>query len=500
MSETKYIVSTRHIQILINSSDKEEKNKHYGMLRLFADECRKAANFIVNQQHINFNIKERIKIYNPEINAKYEIIEKELLQLEQEFKTSANKERKSEIKLRKKELFDQKKELNESLVDLEKGFYTNSGTTPKGDNPPIQNSTYQLVAKKFSHLPSYVRSSLNNGVFKNLKKDLPEVLKNNKTVRTYRSKFIPFQKQAIRGLKFNPQQKEFEFSFLNIPIVTNLGRDRSNNYIILERVVSGEYPLCDSSIILKDNKFFLSLVFKTPVEINTNLSNDISVGVDLGVEIPVFVTSSNDKWGTFFGNKKALFHKKQAFRKQKQALQKSISESSEGGHGYKTKMKKLNDLSNAEKNYTQTLFHTLAKNVIDYAISQNAGVIKLEFLEGINENDSKLKPLVRFWSPRKLQTLIEEKAAKYNIQVLYIDPYHTSQTCSCCGHYEEGQRNNRQYFVCKNPLCSKIEKKQHADRNASVNICNSKEYVLSKEDCKISKLLKENKKEKATSS
>lgn len=487
-TETKYNVSTRHIQILINSSDKEERNKHYGMLRFYAEQCVQAANFVVNQQHINFNIKERIKLYNPDVNLKYEVIEQEFQELEKEFKTSSNKERKVDIKNRKKELFEQKKILDKSLDDLQKEFYSKSGTTSKGENAPVQNSTYQLIAKKFPELPSYVRASLNDNVFKNLKKDLPEILKGKKVVRTYRNKFIPFQKQAIVGLKFNSEQKEFEFSFFKIPIITNLGRDRSDNYTILERVVSGQYPIGDSSIIIKDNKFFLALVVKTPVQILPELSNDISIGVDLGIEIPVFVTSTIDKWGTFFGNKKSLFHKKQAFRKQKQSIQKTISESNTGGHGYKTKMKKLNDLSNIEKNYTLTLLHTYAKNVVDYAINQGAGIIKMEFLEGLTDNDSKLKTLITFWPVRRLQTLIEEKANKYNIQVTYIDPYHTSQTCSHCGNYEPGQREKREYFICKNPLCTKVNKKQHADRNASVNICSSTKYVESKSECEISKL------------
>ena len=35
--------------------------------------------------------------------------------------------------------------------------------------------------------------------------------------------------------------------------------------------------------------------------------------------------------------------------------------------------------------------------------------------------------------------MIDYKAKKENIKVIFVDPYHTSQTCSACGHYEEGQ-------------------------------------------------------------
>ena len=41
----------------------------------------------------------------------------------------------------------------------------------------------------------------------------------------------------------------------------------------------------------------------------------------------------------------------------------------------------------------------------------------------------------------KLQELIKYKAEQNNIVIKMVDPYRTSKICSCCGHYEEGQRN-----------------------------------------------------------
>ncbi|RHW66437.1 hypothetical protein DZC34_02565 [Clostridium botulinum] len=48
--------------------------------------------------------------------------------------------------------------------------------------------------------------------------------------------------------------------------------------------------------------------------------------------------------------------------------------------------------------------------------------------------------MLRNWSYYQLQNFIEYKAERVGIKVKYIDPYHTSQTCSECGNYEEGQR------------------------------------------------------------
>jgi transposase len=232
-----------------------------------------------------------------------------------------------------------------------------------------------------------------------------------KSVRTYKSKIIYFTKKSIRNLNFNTESKEFEFSLFNIPMSTNLGKDKSDNMTILARVLSGEYQIGDSNILIDKNKFFLLLVVKSPKkEISPELlDSDISVGIDLGIENPVFITSTKDKWGKQIGNKKALFHKKISYRKQRTALQKTISVSA-GGHGYKTKMRKLEDIKKAESNYTKTLFHTISKQVVDYAINQRAKIIKMEFLEGISEEESKIKSLVSFWAPRELQNLIQQKA------------------------------------------------------------------------------------------
>jgi transposase len=93
---------------------------------------------------------------------------------------------------------------------------------------------------------------------------------------------------------------------------------------------------------------------------------------------------------------------------------------------------------------------------------------------------------LRYWSFFELQTMIEYKAKAAGIEVRYVDPYHTSQTCSFCGHYEKGQRVTQSKFVCKNPDCTNGKGKErsdgtfegiNADWNAARNIALSDKIV-----------------------
>ena len=121
----------------------------------------------------------------------------------------------------------------------------------------------------------------------------------------------------------------------------------------------------------------------------------------------------------------------------------------------------------------------------------------MEFLEGYGENETN-SFVLRYWSYFELQTQLQYKAEREGMEVVFIDPYHTSQICSFCNHYEEGQRLNQSQFLCKNPNCSNKDKNgnnkiENADWNASRNIAVSEKFVTKKSQCEYFKRKKDEK-------
>ena len=79
------------------------------------------------------------------------------------------------------------------------------------------------------------------------------------------------------------------------------------------------------------------------------------------------------------------------------------------------------------------------------------------------ENDRKF--LLRNWSYFELQQLIEYKANAAGIEVRYIDPYHTSQTCSFADITKLGNAWIKLILFAKIPNARKAKVKKKRRRN-----------------------------------
>lgn len=456
---TEYTCITRKIEVHLHKhGDSEEAVQRYkDEYRIWSDindNLYKAANRIISHCFFNDAYEYRLKIHSPRFKQ-IEVLLRD---------AKKNKLSEDDIKALKAERKLLYSDFKKQRIAFLQGF---SG---KGSE---QNSTYQVVTHEFIDvIPSDILTCLNQNIAGVYKQYALDVEMGKRSIPNFKKGIpVPFpikKNQKLRLRKRDdgsiyvllPKGLEWDLSF---------GRDRSNNREIVERVLSGQYDVGNSSIQeSKNGKRFLLLVVNIPREDRILDPNRI-VGVDLGIATPLYAALNDNEYGGLsIGSRDQFLKVRMRMAAQKRELQRNLRDTTKGGRGRKQKLQALDRLEGKERNWVHLQNHIFSKTIIEYAAKNNAGVIQMERLTGFGRDDndevgSGFKFILRYWSFFELQTMIEYKAKAAGIEVRYIDPYHTSQTCSFCGHYEKGQRINQSTFVCKNPDCVKGKGKQRAD-------------------------------------
>ena len=481
---TEYTCITRKIEVHLHShGDSEDATKRYKDEYFIWNEINnnlyKAANRIVSHCFFNDAYEYRLKLHNP----RFQEIEKSL-RYSKHYKLTDE-----DIKALK----DERKKLSSDFIK-QKHTFLRGGIT-EGANPE-QNSTYKVISSEFLNvIPAEVLTNLNQNISSTYKSYTQEIERGDRTLPNFKKGIpVPFSIKQKGELMLKrredgsiyirfPKGLEWDLSF---------GRDRSNNREIVERILSGKYNVGNSSIQEgKNKKQFLLLVVKIPRE-NKTLDPNRVVGIDTGINVPLYAALNDNEFGGMsIGSREQFLKMRMRMAAQKRELQHNLRNTTNGGHGRKQKLQALERLEGKERNWVHLQNHIFSKSVIEYALKNNAGVIQMEKLTGFgrdknNEVENGHKFILRYWSFFELQNMIEYKAKAAGIEIRYIDPYHTSQTCNFCNHYEKGQRVNQSTFICKNPDCIKGKGKQrtdgtfegiNADWNAARNISLSKKIV-----------------------
>lgn len=470
-------IITRKIELWIAEDDKEKRIAIRNTLRELNNNIFRAANLIVNNQ-----------LYNRFSESRFVSKNNVLIDLDFEIRKSYGKHVKEKDP-------DLKKILKNELDKLKKQKSETQDVAYKKYGQSKQNVTYQITSRNFSDIPANIVTCLNSQVYSNLfnKNEWNEVMRGERTVRNYKKGMpIPFQfsRANSKPRLYKNEKGVFLDWFYNINFEIRFGRDKSNNKSIVDKIFSNQYTLSDSSIQIVDKKFFLLLCINLP---STKVERDIklSVGVDLGLAVPAYCALSEGYARLSIGSANDFLRVRKQFQSRKRILQKSLT-LTKGGKGRKKKLSALEKYSDSERNFVRTYNHTVAKRIIEFAIKYNAGVVKMEFLEGYGKDENgksnKGDFVLRNWSYFELQTLIKEKATRENIQVLNIDPFKTSQKCAYCDNIDEKQRINQSDFICLNTLCDKAGEKINADYNAALNIAKSNKIVTTKEECEFYKI------------
>jgi hypothetical protein len=259
----------------------------------------------------------------------------------------------------------------------------------------------------------------------------------NKSLRSYKSNMpVPFKADRFLDLRFAEYEdkdgKKREgcfFSLMGIPFQCRFGRDRSGNRLIVERVISGEYKMCTSSIQINGNKCFLLLCVDIPKK-EVKLDEDKTLFAFLGVLNPIICTcdvraakeyDSGYKWFEI-GTKEEFHYRRRQIQEAVRRCQIN-NRYSIGGKGRKKKCKAIERYHDKEKNYIDTKLHTYSRMLVDLAIKHRCGKIVL-MRETHREEDAKRQNkegdalVLRNWSYYGLKEKIAYKCKMSGITMI----------------------------------------------------------------------------------
>ncbi len=222
------------------------------------------------------------------------------------------------------------------------------------------------------------------------------------------------------------------------------------------------HKTCSADLCYHKGRYSLHIVVSLPPP-PVESSNEV-VGVDLGLNRPA-VTSNRH----FLGERRWKEQERRTFRL-KRKLQRC---------GSKSAKRHLRKLAGKQFRRRCDHDHVLSKRIVQHTPA--GATIALENLKNIRET-SKMgrgknnpqrghgksvddKRRLHSWSFAQMYSCIEYKAEARGIQVVKVDPRHTSQTCSRCGFQHRYNRRSPSLFHCRS--CGY---QLNADYNAAKNI------------------------------
>lgn len=444
----------------------EQVKAQYKFLYDINDNLFKVANDISSKLYLDEHVAQLVRVKNPEYKKLLSELAKENKKKTPDLAVIAEIEAKIadvESKISVQELA-----INEYASEMEK-----------------QSLGYNIAKDGDTEIYAQILTTLNQSVVDAFKRDALDVQRGLRSIRNYKQGMpIPFP--FNRNIKIFEKDNDFFLKWYNgITFKLEFGKDRSNNRAIVERALGKDksvtgYKLRTCSIQLQKSKMFLLLVVDIPQE-KRKLNKSIVVGVDLGINVPAYVATNCTEDREAIGDREHFLNSRLAFQRRYKSLQRL--KNTRGGRGRGKKLEPLEKIREAEHKWVQTQNHLFSKRIVEFALKVQAATIQMENLSNFGktkegEADEKKKFLLRNWSFYELQSMIEYKAKRYGIKVVFIKPAYTSKKCSWCGEEGHREENDKTRFHCLNPNC-KMHKKEyiHADYNAARNIALSKEIL-----------------------
>lgn len=186
----------------------------------------------------------------------------------------------------------------------------------------------------------------------------------------------------------------------------------------------------------------------------------VTTGEVMGIDVGENNLAATSTGKIFRGGE--LRHKRDRYLAHRRRLQ---------ANGSRAAKRKLRKISGREQRHVKHVNHVVSKSIISEAMKHGISEIRMEDLTNIRANIKagiKVRTRLHRWAFRQLQDFVKYKAEAVGMQITFVNPAYTSQTCCTCGNIGKRERHS---FSCS---CGA---KRHSDVNASVNIARLAEPI-----------------------
>ena len=239
--------------------------------------------------------------------------------------------------------------------------------------------------------------------------------------------------------------------------------------------LKGRTPTSATLFKSRKGEYYINIQIKDEAPEPTPIEKVL--GVDLG-RTDICVTSEEEK---FSG--KQITEIRNHYAKLRASIQQKASKGTRSTRRNCRRL--LKRLSGKEKRFQRHVNHVISKHLVSRALVANAA-IALEDLSGIRTRTNaqprskKERRLSNSWAFFNLRIFIAYKALAAGVEVVFVPPAYTSQSCHQCGVI--GDRSGKS-FKCVSPRClwhgdSDLNGAVNISKLGGVNVCLPESSVL----------------------
>jgi putative transposase len=279
-------------------------------------------------------------------------------------------------------------------------------------------------------------------------KRVEKAKKRHKPIPIFKPVRCPHSKTA--PIRYDQRSYWVKWDSLTCSLATVAGRGEMGFTVPKHAVQYLGGKVCSADLCYRKGRYFLHIVVSLPAP--TVAPSQEVIGVDLGLNRPA-VTSTKH----FLGERRWKEQERRIFRLRRRLQAK----------GTKSAKRHLKRLSGKLFRQRRDHDHVLSKRIVQNATL--GSTIVIENLSHIRERAQMRKGegqrRLHSWSFDQFHCFLSYKAEARGIQVVKVDPRHTSQQCSQCEHQARNNRRSQSLFLCR--ACGY---QLNADLNAAKNI------------------------------